>query len=1067
MMPPPALTHEAILASAGSGKTHTLVTRYLRLLASGQPPERIIALTFTRKAAGEFFDKIVQRLAEAAARDDARVQLAQSLDRSSLDQSDVVQWLRAMVERLPFLTLGTLDSFFIRMVGAFPLEFGLGGPFVLLEGADIEREREEVCRRVFQARPSARRHEHAEFLAAFDQATFGLEEKSLHRAFDRFIQDHHLAWILDPVAEKWGRPAKVWPRLPWYFAFANADPVALRREIETVLDGLTLQKRQREKLVEMTELLAAHEPGKPDAQKFKYLRESLFPALDDLPGGAATVKIYQPLQVPEALGRPLAALIGRMLAGEAAVVFERTRGLAAVLADYERHHEAMVRREGRLTFDDVKWLLARGGPEGGEDSGRPRLAVDERLDARFDHWLIDEFQDTSLLQWEVLRPLVEEALQDPEGRRTYFQVGDEKQSIYRWRGGEPELGRHIIDQYGLSTRPLTASWRSAPPVIEMVNAVFGNERAVATVVPPAALTRWARGWGDHTTHRTEQPGFAALLHPASDQEETETKSALERELEVVAAQLREIRPLDRGLSVAVLLRSNDDVAGAVEYLRSQSDLPPIVSESDASVAVDNPVTLALLSVLRVAAHPGDTMAWEHLRMTPLPDTWTEGDWSRGHVVRHTLQFVLTDGFEAWTRWWARRLDGRLSRDDAFSRLRLDQLAELARVFDTRGSRDIDAFLRVVELATARESARPGAAQVMTIHKSKGLDFDIVFLPRLAGKSLHDDSRQPLLRRRDDDFSTRWVLRRPPVELAVADEAIKAAHDESQAAQAYEGLCVWYVAMTRARHSLYLIGDKGVGRGTARHGAALIERALARDGEVESVVADGRDWECGWRSGDPRWFEAVPRTLEGPKVDIPESEPSAFVPATAGARRRPRQTPSGRESHVLTSAQVFSSTASPARELGVLVHAMFERVADPADRAALNSWWAAEFPEPTDWQRVAWRQVLACLDSEPVAAALRVPPGAVLWREKRFEIILKDEWVTGTFDRVVVGATEALIIDFKTDDVADEAAALERAEGYRPQLGLYRDVLSRLTGLEPRAIRAALVFTRIRHVVAVE
>ncbi|MFN0125878.1 MAG: UvrD-helicase domain-containing protein [Verrucomicrobiales bacterium] len=1067
MIPPAPLTHEAILASAGSGKTHTLVTRYLRLLASGQPPERIIALTFTRKAAGEFFDKIVHRLADAAASEDARVQLAQSLDRSRLDQSEAVQWLRAVVERLPFLTLGTLDSFFIRMVSAFPLEFGLGGPFVLLEGADIEVEREEVCRRVFQALPADRRHEQVEFLAAFDQATFGLEEKSLHRAFDTFIQDHHLAWILDPVAEKWGHPARVWPRLPWYFEFAKEDPVALRRELEAAMDGLTLQKRQREKLLEIAGSLAEHEPGKPDARKFKYIRESLFPALDDLPRGAATVKIYQPLEVPEALGRPLAALIGRMLAGEAAVVLERTRGLAAVLADYERHHEAMVRREGRLTFDDVKWLLARGGPEGGEGRGRSRLAVDERLDARFDHWLIDEFQDTSLLQWDVLRPLVEEALQDPEGRRTYFQVGDEKQSIYRWRGGEPELGRHIIDLYGLSTRPLTASWRSAPPVIEVVNAVFGNETAVASVVPPAALTRWVRGWVDHTTHRTERRGFAALLHPASDGETAEIKPVLERELEVVAALLREIRPLDRGLTVAVLLRSNDDVAGVVEFLRSQPELPPVVSESDASVAVDNPVTLALLSVLRVAAHPGDTMAWEHVRMTPLPDMWTEGDWSRGHLVGHTLQFVLTHGFEAWVRWWAGRLDGRLARDDAFSRLRLDQLGELARVFDTRGSREIDAFLRVVESATARESARPGAIQVMTIHKSKGLDFDIVFLPRLAGKSFHDDSRQPLLRRRDDDFSTRWVLRRPPAELAVADVAIKAAHDESQAAQAYEGLCVLYVAMTRARHALYLIGDKGAGLGTARHGAALIDRALVSEGVAESVVADGRDWECGWRSGDPRWFEEVPRTDEESKVPIPESGRSAFVPPTAGARRRPRQTPSGRESHVLTSAQVFSSAASPARELGVLVHAMFERVADPADQALLRSWWTASFPEPTDWQRDAWRQVLACLDSERVAAALRVPPGAVLWREKRFEIILNGEWVTGTFDRVIVGATDALIVDFKTDDVADASAAFERADGYRPQLSLYRDVLSRLTGLEPRAIRAALIFTRIRDVVAVE
>jgi ATP-dependent helicase/nuclease subunit A len=102
----------------------------------------------------------------------------------------------------------------------------------------------------------------------------------------------------------------------------------------------------------------------------------------------------------------------------------------------------------------------------------------------------------------------------------------------------------------------------------------------------------------------------------------------------------------------------------------------------------------------------------------------------------------------------------------------------------------------------------------------------------------------------------------------------------------------------------------------------------------------------------------------------------------------------------------------------------------------------------------------------VRDVLRVPAGAVLWREKRFEVIVGGEWVTGTFDRVVVASDRALIVDFKTDAVADRATAEERADGYRPQLGLYRQVLQLLTGLPASSIESVLIFTRLPCVVAV-
>jgi hypothetical protein len=91
--------------------------------------------------------------------------------------------------------------------------------------------------------------------------------------------------------------------------------------------------------------------------------------------------------------------------------------------------------------------------------------------------------------------------------------------------------------------------------------------------------------------------------------------------------------------VAILLRGNEEVAATVDFLRRQDGLPAITSETDVAVAVDNPLTLALLSLLRVAAHPGDSMAWRHVLMTPLAELLAKSGWEKGRVVREVLQQV--------------------------------------------------------------------------------------------------------------------------------------------------------------------------------------------------------------------------------------------------------------------------------------------------------------------------------------------------------------------------------------------------------------------------------------------
>lgn len=1052
------LAHEIITASAGSGKTWSLVVRYIRLLAMGVEPRAIIALTFSRKAAGEFFSAILHRLAEGALTDAGAARLARDAEAPHCKRTDFVRLLAALVREMPLLTLGTMDSFFVRIARSFPLELGLAGDFAILDDHRAGIEQQRVLQRVFapgKLQEAGRR----EFLAAFQQATFGREEVRLKRLIAEFIDNWQGYYLQAPQERRWGNPAVIWrDGFTRPAAETNwADLVtAARRAVGSSSD---ITDKQRPVLVKLLEGLESHTFGTPVDKDVKGTLEKLLELLPDLAAGGAVVtlnRVKATLHPP--LSQALHTLTARFVHDTLLVCLHQTRGIYSILALYDEQYHAAVRRQGRLTFQDVQYILS-GDLSATDDTlaGASREDIDYRLDARFSHWLLDEFQDTSRIQWRVLHNLCDEAIQDTEGTRSFFAVGDEKQSIFTWRGAEPELFGELLRHYGeaIKVRPLSHSQRSGPAVIAQVNRLCGDTAKLAGLPGLAGgAARWS--WQEHTTAHPQRTGCAAVIEVPDDDAEEEDSVWL-----ACADLLKEIQPLRRGLTCAVLCHRNARAAEIADLLRTHSGME-VVCESDVSIATDNPAAAAFLSLIKAAAHPADQFAWQHVVMSPLGEVmaarWpdTEGRTAhsrqmarRGVFTAEVLAQITADGFEKTLRVWLERLLQSLPALDSFSRGRLEELCRAAQAFDADGSRDVDEFIAFAESRHVRESSCAGAVQVMTLHKSKGLTFDIVILPDLHDGKMYQH-RHSIGTGRDELQAIEWITQLPGKDIAAADSTLAAALEQQEAKQWRERLAQLYVAVTRARRANYLLLPPPPAKPTAITLPRIVRHMLAGD-NPGAIALGERDCALLDCEGDLNWWQL--EKMQAPATRAPAEDLFAAVPGSVPS-------PAGTVHRV--KARSSSSRYAARREgrrFGTLVHTLLSRVewSGPGAVEAVKQFFRRTIPQPGEWQSAALQTVRRCLNDATIARALAEPgPDAVLWRERPFEAVIEGEVISGVFDRVTIFDGHVQLLEYKTDQLDGTPASLaSAAERHARQTGLYRAALERLTGLP---VEGMLIFT---------
>lgn len=1117
------IDHRVLMASAGTGKTYQLTNRMIALLVDGARPSEMVATTFTRKAAGEILERVVERLVEGAEDEGARARLGEAIGRS-LDRGTCERVLERIASSLDRMSVLTIDSLFGRMASALELELAAqaalrGGP----DEKDDDEEEEAASGASIGERRIADDAEDEEIRAT--ALAMALEEGSDEEllALVRLLLDGHAASrlsermlesiqaglsILHETREKHGT----------HKTHETLDRWRLP-EAEDATTAPMTQAQVRDLLARMGRIKLPSKKGsdEPDGRWVKGHSASMqLAAIDSwdafLGGGlgkAALAGRYYNAPFPDDLLEAYGALVAhakRMLREQ---LERRTRATRDLLVRFERVYERIKAQRGVWRFEDVpRSLLAHV-----ETPLLERLYY--RMDARVQHLLLDEFQDTSITSYELLKPVIAEIVASSPPERSFFCVGDVKQSLYVWNRAEPELLPAIAEKWQhIHLAELVESWRSSPVVLEAVNRVMGTlAENPAMHAWPGVCETWNEMFRNHSARHTTMPGEVGVHVPASALEKQSSKGgrgrgddagaagegAEEPDLEEDAkAMVRTLvmRALERapGASVAVLVRANARIAPIVHALREAGIN---ASEEGGSSLYDTMPVGVVRSAFQLAAHPSDSAACYHVATSPL-GAWLGIEWGQGarmveraHAVGQRLRArIAREGLAPSVAWM---VGGIGASTDARGLRRLEQVIELARRIDEIPGAGIDAFIEALDRERMKDPGASGV-RVMTIHASKGLEFDVVILADVDGKMVGAGS--PLVVDRPGPTEPiRHVMCRPSAALQAADPGLAAIVRKATERTLIEGLCVLYVAMTRARYSLQVVlGSSSIKEGDETsetvYPGRLIAAALVP--EWPEITESGAVYEHA--VGD--WAREV-ATRDGARgEDGTEPEQVSFTlrPSPAHERRTARLTrvsPSSLEGgETRTLGEMLRPASDEGRLRGTLLHGMFERVRwseeeAPSTEVLMAFARAAGADDATAREGV--EAVRRALGSAEIAGALSLKHvGATagerveLWCEKRFAVrsVRPDGepvLLNGQFDRVVVvrdseqrggRPVRAILQDFKTDDVRDEAMLRARVEHYTPQVEAYRGAIATMLGLEPARVRAMLLFTEPGRVVEI-
>ncbi|MCP4178177.1 MAG: UvrD-helicase domain-containing protein [bacterium] len=1046
--------NRVISASAGSGKTFQLALRYIGLIVNGAPPEKIICLTFSKKAAGEIFDKIIQRLLEWYDDKDCMLREVKIANIKSLSKDEIISIISSLLLKINKLNISTLDSFFVNILASFPFEFGLNSNFQIIDEYEQNLTKQKILKDLLSSKSS--NEEKQIIFEAFKQATFGSEEKKPFDKLNEFIDKYHTYFINDPNQNHWGNKDIIWNNKSVINtpsqSYLDKNIIELKESLEIRDDIKTAQfDKFNEFLEEVSEF--SHKYKFTDKTN-RFFESNIISKLEEISSDLAVITVNRAkIKLNSKECKPLLNIIKSIFTITFHQLLEQTKGIYKTLKLYENRYENIIRKNGKLTFNDITYLLSSnsdGSQISAQQNADNKLYIEYRLDSSYDHWMIDEFQDTNVSQWNIISNLVDEILMDDTFSRSFFYVGDVKQAIYAWRGGDYHLFDYVHQLYRdrFSTEELSICYRSNAEVIGTVNAVFNNLSSISRL-SHQTLDIWKKGWQTHKPSPKEKKiGYSCLIKLKSKKISDQVDEKNQYILDI----LEQIDPVKRNLTVGILTYRNETAKNISEFLQV-NDIQ--VSYDGASSLTDNPTVALILSLIKSITHPGDLFAWEHVNMSPL-SSYIESKYKTQSIfITSELNYIYDHSYSKFIEKWVEIISNEIELKE-FALIRSSQLKNAAEQFDKTGNKDAIDFINFINKYKISSSAAKRNIQLLTVYKSKGLEYDIIILPELKNKSVNRISNiSGLHQKTDQNNLSEWTNYLPKRKIGEIDETINDFVNELDSEHSYESLCCLYVAMTRAKKALYMIAESGSKTGDSLYQSDILLNTLGC-----SPVINNNKLAPVYEYGDYQWFRSY---LQNSEIAQPVKSDTGlnFTPIDFSKTVSPSKT-SKQDTNI---SEILNIDSSSFIQSGNCIHFLFEQITwldeYKFDEKKLFDLLKCKYSDFIIKESIKlFRNIIS--DKNLSELFIKPTPQSELWIEKEFSVIADNRWLSGRFDRVTIIKNSSNVIE-KVNILDYKLGASNDINKYKTtyseQLNLYETAISKILKIPSSNIEKSILLVK--------
>jgi ATP-dependent helicase/nuclease subunit A len=1061
-------------ANAGSGKTYVLISRLVSLMLSGASPDKLLCLTYTKSAAAEMQNRLFSLLSEWAVMDDVALREAvEARIGVAIDQPEDLYRARTLFARAleapGGLKVQTIHAFCEALLHRFPLEAGLTPGFDLIDETDASSLVNNLAAQIMA-------RDDADFIFLSrqfpEQAFTGLVHRMVaSRSRYKNLTGEALETYL---TENFGPEARDHNDTARAQLSATMTAWAPRYQDVALAEGSANDQKTARKLASALSDTDLSDPwdglraffetdkGEPRARLYtKVLAE-------------AAPDLVQEIDQHGQGFYELEAQRRRQFIRYVTGAFHRA---AAILQQDYATAKAM---RNCLDYDDLIGYAAA------LLSNRSATAwVLYKIDNGLDHILIDEAQDTSPTQWQVIAALAEEFFAGASARkvtRTIFAVGDEKQSIFSFQGADPSSFDKMRDFFAARVRAsalgfepvdMIKSYRSAPDILGLVDRLFATPERAQGLTAAGQATQ-------HIAHRSAATGFIELWRPETNSEkapediwwrtdlvEATARPARQRMADRVADKIQNLLQSSNAAVTAgdilILVRRRNAVF--FDLLRALHQTGVAIAGADRMKLLDELIIKDLINLVELALNPMNDLALAIFLRGPLGGLSDEALYQLAYGrpgslydalaadrdqpvfasayadVSWLINHAALTPFDFFARYLSghdaqRRLKSRLGNeiDDA-----VNEFLRLALNFERTHAATLQGFMHWIR-SHATEIKREmeegaDAVRIMTVHGAKGLEAPIVFL-------IDDCVPQGLSTRDQLIFVDQHLIWRPP-----SKERPREPDPRLQAAEAQafaESQRLLYVALTRAKDRLYIASYMARGETPAEN---------SWYGQLAACHPDTGDSDRVWSLGDEA--RAVPeRSSDSSAITIlPRVGPDWI-------RQKVAATADGLSSSATRLARrhglVKSTGAARGTQFGTLVHNILQFLPTIAatDRyARLETYLEDHATIMLPAQRKALiaqvRQVMECDDFAPLfspQARAECPIRGVITDTDGREIT-----ISGQVDRFYHDRETNFIwvVDFKTGkrDTSDDS--------YLRQMAIYRHLIRQATGVSN--VRCSLIW----------